>query len=210
MSLSVAEALLEIKALHFQPKSPVTFKSGIVSPVYLDNRKIIGYPQQWRIIIEAFAAYLQANEVEFDAIAGVATAGIPHSAALAFILNRPTLYVRKATKSHGLLQLIEGAEVAGQRVVLVEDMVTTGSSSLKAIQALQDREAVVSHCLCITTYGFATQAFADVGIVLAPLVEFSTLLRLALDKGYVDEETRAITMDWYRDPFGWAKRYGFE
>src|SRR5689334_11197583 len=120
MKEAVARALLEIGAVGFSPNEPIRFKSGILSPVYVDNRKLPYYPQQWGIIIEGFK--LQVKSIHFDVIAGVAVGGVPHSAALGYALQMPSLFVRKEAKEHGKGQRVEGGEVSGKRVLLVEDL----------------------------------------------------------------------------------------
>lgn len=205
----VAHALLETGALRFQPNNPLTFKSGIISPVYVDNRRLPFHPLQWRVIIEGFSQYLSRGGWPCDVIAGVATAGIPHSAALAFYRQTPSVFVRKEAKEHGTGQLIEGGDVDGQIVVLVEDMVTTGSSSLQAVGALRAAGAIVENCLCITTYGFADAAFKVAAVRLHALGDFNTLLDVAVERGDVSEEQRPIILDWLSDAPGWAKRHGF-
>lgn len=205
----VAHALLDIGALRFQPDKPLTFKSGIVSPVYVDNRRLPYHPIQWRVIIEAFAHLLDRSAWPCDVIAGVATAGIPHSAALAFFRQTPSVFVRKEAKEHGTGQLIEGGSVDNQCVVLLEDMVTTGSSSLQAVEALRLAGATVEHCMCITTYGFADAAFKAVGVSLYALADFNTLVDIAVERGDLLEEQRPLIFDWLADAPGWAKRHGF-
>ncbi len=205
----VAHALLDIGALHFQPNKPITFKSGIVSPVYVDNRRLPFHPIQWRVVIEGFGQLLDRNRWLCDVIAGVAMAGVPHSAALAFYRQTPSVFVRKEAKEHGTGQLIEGGDVQDQVVILVEDMVTTGGSSLKAVQTLRTAGAIAEHCLCITTYGFAEKAFQEMGVELHALVEFSTLVEMAVSRGELTQEQCSIILDWLSDAHEWAKKHGF-
>lgn len=209
MSEPVALALLKTGALRFQPDAPLTFKSGMRSPVYVDNRRLPAYPHQWHIVIESFAALIDKTPIEFDYIAGVATAGIPHSAALGFFMKRPSVFVRKEAKAHGTGQRIEGANIAGRRVVLIEDMVTTGGSSLDAVQAVQDSDAVVTDCLAIITYGFANERFAAANIRLQTLVNFETVLSVAVAEGFLDANARPLIEDWLAEPETWASRHGF-
>ena len=127
---SIAKALLEIGAVGFSPHAPITFKSGILSPVYVDNRILIFHPEPWHCIIDGFCSLISDLPLEFDLIAGVAVGGVPHSSALAFVLNKPSVFIRKESKGHGKAQRIEGGPVEGMSVLLVEDLVTTGGSSL--------------------------------------------------------------------------------
>src|SRR5215813_8298696 len=119
-STSVARALLEIDAVGFVPDMPIRFKSGILSPVYIDNRRLPYHPQQWHIVIEGFQSLIGRESLAFDAIAGVAVGGVPHSSALAYSLNCPSVFIRKEAKEHGTKKLVEGGDVARQHVVLVE------------------------------------------------------------------------------------------
>jgi orotate phosphoribosyltransferase len=210
---SVALALLQTEALCFQPEAPLTFKSGLVSPVYVDNRRLQAFPVAWRTVIEAMAQELHSIESDnsrpaFEVIVGVATAGIPHSAALAFHMQRPSAFVRKAAKMHGTTQRIDGSEVDGKTVVLIEDMVTTGSSSLDAVGVLRHAGATVNHCVSITSYGFATDAFQRAGVALHPLVTFEVLLNIALQEQYLTEKQHKLIMDWFKDPQSWVERHG--
>jgi orotate phosphoribosyltransferase len=205
----VARALLEAGTVTLTPAAPVTFKSGLRSPVYVDNRRLISQPAQWRVIIEAFEAEL-ATDAGRDAhgdlvIAGVESAGIPHSSALAYATGRPSVFVRKAAKEHGLGRRIEGGEVAGRRVVLVEDMVTTGGSSLAAVDALREAGASVAECLAIITYGFveAIEAFRSSGVRLSVLTTFEDVVREALITGRIEPAGADLIRSWLADPHAW-------
>ena len=207
LQVAVARALLEIKAVVFTPRQPVTFKSGIQSPVYVDNRRLPFWPEQWRLVIEGFQQVAAAEGLDFDVIAGIAAAGIPHSAALAYILEEPSVFVRKEAKGHGLKSQIEGGDVSGRRVLLVEDLVTTGGSSLAGVEALRAAGATVTDCLCITTYGFAEAwaAFEAAGVRLHPLTPFPTIAEQAFDAGYFGEPELALVRRWLADPHGWLE-----
>jgi orotate phosphoribosyltransferase len=201
--IAVARALLDAGTVTLRPDDPVTFKSGLRSPVYVDNRRLISQPAPWRVVIEAFAAKLpKADDL---IIAGVESAGIPHSSALAYATARPSVFVRKAPKEHGLGQRIEGGEVADRDVVLVEDMVTTGGSSLSAVGALRAAGARVDACLAIITYGFseALDAFAGAGCGLITLTAFGTVVDEALASGDIDERSADLVRSWLTDPHAW-------
>lgn len=202
----VARALLAISAVGFTPAKPITFRSGLLSPVYVDNRRLIYWPQQWRVVIEGFRQVIEQTPIAFDVIAGIETAGIPHSAALAYALEMPSVFVRKQTKEHGTRSRIEGGDVTGRRVLLVEDLVTTGGSSLAGVEALREAGATVEHCLCITTYGFpeAGRAFDRAGVRLHPLAPFSAIVLEASRRGLFGAEELTILEAWMRDPHGWA------
>ena len=143
---SSAKALLDIGAVGFSPDSPITFTSGMQSPVYVDHRRLIYQPAAWHVIIEGFKSLIESRGLQFDLIAGVAVGGVPHSSALAYIMNMPSVFIRKESKSHGTGRRIEGGAVEGCRVLLVEDLVTTGGSSLSAVEALRESGAQVQRC----------------------------------------------------------------
>jgi len=204
-AVAVARALLEAGSVTLTPDAPVTFKSGLRSPVYVDNRRLIFQPQPWRVVVDAFAAALPPGDV---VIAGVESAGIPHSSALAFATGQPSVFVRKAAKEHGLTRRIEGGDVAGRRTVLVEDMVTTGGSSLSAVEALRESGAEVADCFAIITYGFgeALEAFRTAGVTLTTLTTFETVVTEALAAGTIDEREAQLVRTWLSNPHAWDGR----
>jgi orotate phosphoribosyltransferase len=206
----VAEALLEIGAVGFAPHAPITFKSGIVSPVYVDNRTLPYYPAQWHRVIEGFRGLIERESLEFDIIGGIAVGGVPHSAALSYILNRPSIFIRQVTKDHGKGRMVEGGEVEGKRVLLVEDLVTTGDSSLHGVNALRDAGALVNDVIAIVSYGFAEakEAFGRAGVQLHTLTRFDVITQAAMEMGHFGPEEKTLVDDWLRDPRGWATRRG--
>lgn len=206
----VARALLAIRAVGFTPDKPITFRSGLLSPVYVDNRRLIFWPEQWRVVIEGFRQIIEQTPIVFDVIAGIETAGIPHSAALAYMLGAPSVFVRKQPKEHGTRSKIEGGDVDGRRVLLIEDLVTTGSSSLAGVEALRAAGAVVEDCLAITGYGFpmAERAFAVMGVRLHLLTPFTVIARVAQEQGYLTQEALELIENWMRDPHGWMQQRG--
>jgi orotate phosphoribosyltransferase len=208
-NLQVARALLEIEAVGFSPQAPVTFKSGIVSPVYVDSRRLPYHPVQWRLVIEAFKAL--AEGLAFDVIAGVAVGGIPHSSALAYVMQKPSVFVRTEAKEHGRKKLVEGGDVVGRRVLLVEDVVTTGGSSLQAVASLREAGAVIEHVLAIVSYEFvdSREAFSAANVSLSTLTNFTLITQAVLAMGKFSREEMDIIGDWFHDPHGWAARYGF-
>lgn len=202
----VARALLEIEALIFNPGAPITFKSGIKSPVYVDNRRLPFWPAQWRAVIDGFHQMIMIENLPFDVIAGIETAGIPHSAALAYAMHKPSVFVRKQPKDHGTQKRVEGGDVAGKRVLLIEDLITTGGSSLSGVEALRAEGATVEHCLCIISYDFveAQQAFAAAKMQLHALAPFASIIAEAVWLGKFEPPQLAIIEAWMRDPRGWA------
>jgi orotate phosphoribosyltransferase len=203
--LAVARALLDAGAVRVQPRAPVTFKSGLRSPVYVDNRRLIFAPAAWRVVIEALVARVGAAEPPVEVVAGVESAGIPHSSALAYAAGLPSVFVRKEAKGHGLERRIEGGDVSGRRTLLVEDMVTTGGSSLSAVAALREAGATVDTCLAIITYGFAEarQAFDEASVRLEVITTFETVVSEARAAGSIDDAGAAAVRDWLADPHGW-------
>lgn len=201
----IAKALLDIGAVGFAPGAPITFKSGIVSPVYVDNRILIYHPDPWHIVVEGFASVIADAALEFDLIAGVAVGGVPHSSALAYVLNKPSVFIRKESKGHGKAQRIEGGAVAGKTALLVEDLVTTGGSSLSAVAALREAGATVTDMLAIVSYGFAAaqSAFDKNQIALHTLTDFEVLLEQALQREIFDERDEAVIRAWFADPNHW-------
>lgn len=200
---AVARALLDAGTVTLRPEDPVTFKSGLRSPVYVDNRQLTSRPAQWRVVIEAFEEELPA--ADGLVIAGVESAGIPHSSALAFSTSRPSVFVRKEAKGHGLGRRIEGGDVRGRNVVLVEDMVTSGGSSLSAVAALRNAGAIVTECLAIITYGFgdAIAAFEAARCRLATLTAFDIVVDEARASGVINDEGADLVRRWLADPHGW-------
>ncbi len=207
----VAEALLAIHAVGFRPADPMTFKSGIISPVYVDNRKFPFHPQAWKTVIEGFAERIREDAIAFDALAGIETAGIPHSAALGYALRVPSVFIRKQVKDHGTKSRIEGGSVAGKTVLLIEDLVTLGGSSLSGVAALRDEGAAIHDCMVIISYGFreSADAFAQANVRLHALTSFPVVLDLARQQGRFSAKELSVIEDWFFDPHGWASRHGF-
>jgi orotate phosphoribosyltransferase len=211
-SREIADALLAIEGVSFQPAAPITFKSGIKSPVYCDNRRFPFWPEQWAKVIRGFEALIAEQKIPVDVVAGVETAGIPHSAALGFSMRLPSVFIRKILKEYGARKRVEGGDVKGRRVVLVEDLVTTGSSSIAAVEALRAEGAVVCDCLAIISYDFpeAVELFEKAGIRLHAATTFQAVLESALERNMIDEAGAALVRDWLAEPHSWAKRHGFE
>lgn len=207
MKTAVARALLEIGAVGFSPDKPIRFKSGIISPVYVDNRKLPYHPQQWAVVIEGFRQ--EAQSIAYEVIAGVAVGGVPHSAALGYATQMPSVFVRKEAKEHGKGQQIEGGEVLGKRILLVEDLVSTGGSSLAGVEALREAGAIVDDMLAIVSYSFldAKDSFAKAKVRLHTLTDFATILQEALNMGKFGQTEYAIIADWFSDPYGWASKH---
>ncbi len=205
-SEEIAAALLAIGAVGFVPSKPITFKSGIISPVYVDNRRFPFHPQEWKKVLTGFAALIAEQKLEYDVIAGIETAGIPHSAALGYVLQMPSVFVRKQVKDHGTKSRIEGGNVRGRRVLLLEDHITTGGSSLSGVQALRDEGALVVDCIAISSYEFqeARDAFSEAGVSLHTLVSFADILDVATKSSVISLEEKAVVEGWFQDPRSWG------
>lgn len=208
LARDVAHALLATGAVGFDFDQPVIFKSGIRAPVYIDNRRLPYHPSEWRVVVNALHQHLQLYITNYDVIAGMEVAGIPHSAALAFTTRTSSVFVRKQPKNHGLGRRVEGGDVRGKRVVLIEDQITTGGSSLSGIEALRADGAIVEDCLTITSYGFqeAIEAFTNSGVCLHTLVTFPVMLEVARSLNHITDAQATIARDWLADPYGWSER----
>ncbi|MCY4466555.1 MAG: orotate phosphoribosyltransferase [Chloroflexi bacterium] len=204
---SIASALLDIGAVGFLPESPITFKSGIRSPVYVDNRRLSFHPPAWRLVIEGFVSTIDSRALEYDVLAGVALGGVAHCAAIAYQMGKPAVFVRKETKTHGTGKRIEGGDVNGLRVLLVEDLVTTGSSSLSGVAALREAGATVADACAIVSYGFteAERSFARAGLRLHTLTNFETIVQETQMRGSLDAAQLAIVRSWFADPHKWGR-----
>ena len=199
----IANYLLEIKAVSLVgPDNLFTWVSGIKSPIYCDNRVTIGYPAVRTAIAQGFADRIAAEYPEVQVIAGTATAGIPHAAWVADKMELPMIYVRSQAKEHGKGNQIEGPMTGGQKVFLIEDLFSTGGSSLKAVEALIAAGAEVVGVASIFTYGFPEVArkFEEAGLKHFSLTDYDTLLPIAQAKGYVKEEDLEALKSWSQNP----------
>ena len=205
----IAQALLDIQAIGFRPQDPITFKTGLKSPVYVDNRRLPFHPSHWQTVLTGFREKIKEKNIELDVVAGIATAGIPHSAGLGLLIQKPSVFVRKESKGYGMQKRTEGGDVAGKRVLLIEDHVTTGSSSLSGVEALRSEGAIVTDCLVVTSYEFteATENFSRAGVALHILTSFGIVLEEALKRGLFSEDDKVVIEDWLNDPHGWAERH---
>ncbi len=202
----VAEYLLEIKAVVLNPANPFTWASGLKSPIYCDNRKTLSYPKVRNFLKTAFSDIISDEFKDADVIAGVATAGIPHGVLIADVINKPFIYVRDKAKGHGLENMIEGKLEKGQRVVVIEDLISTGGSSLKAVTALREAGAEVLGLGAIFTYGFqkADDAFAEADCKYFTLSDYATLLEIAVKLDYVKADEKDTLLKWYQNPAEWG------
>jgi len=203
----IAQSLLQIKAIKLNSAKPFVWASGWNSPIYCDNRKILSYPDVRREVCEAFAATVEELYPEAEVIAGVATGAIAHGVLVAEALGKPFIYVRSAPKAHGLSNRIEGEYRKGAKIVVVEDLVSTGGSSLSAAEALRDAGCEVVGMVAVFTYGFpqAEAAFKAAKLPLTTLSDYNTMIELAAEQGYIETEELATLKKWREAPDKWMK-----
>lgn len=202
----LAEKLLKISAIQLQPDMPFTWASGWNSPIYTDNRKTLSYPTIRNFIKVELTRIILEQYPEAEAIAGVATGAIAQGALVAEELGAPYVYVRSKPKDHGLENLIEGNLIPGQKVVVVEDLVSTGGSSLKAVESIRNAGCEVVGMVAIFTYGFpmAEKAFKEADVNLTTLTNYNAMLEAALNTGFIQEKDLKTLRSWRNDPANWA------
>ena len=206
-ALKVAEFLLQIKAIKLQPNKPFTWASGWKSPIYCDNRVTLSYPQVRTYIRQQFVEAIMEQYGKPDVIVGVATGGIAQGALIAQEMGLPFAYVRSEAKKHGMTNMIEGAVEKGQSVVIIEDLVSTGGSSLKAVEALREVGCEVKGMAAIFTYGFETaeENFKKAKCNLLTLSNYDTLIKQALQSKYITEKDLKSLQEWRVNPSEWGK-----
>jgi orotate phosphoribosyltransferase len=204
---AVAKSLLDIKAVMLRPENPFTWASGWKSPIYCDNRKVLSYPEIRENICKWMADIIRKNYPEVEVIAGVATGAIAHGYLVAHILGKPFCYVRPKPKDHGTGSQIEGLLEEGAKVVIVEDLISTGMSSLAAKNALVNAGADVLGMVAIFSYNFnqARKAFEDSNVELTTLSNYDTLIEVATEIGYVKESDKEVLKEWRISPSTWGK-----
>jgi orotate phosphoribosyltransferase len=200
-----AEYLLQIKAIKLQPAKPFTWASGWKSPIYCDNRMTLSFPEVRSFIGDSFALMVKELYPDAEVIAGVATGAIAHGALVADRLNLPFIYVRSGAKDHGLGNQIEGHYIKRQKVVVIEDLISTGGSSLGAVKALREAECDVLGMIAIFTYGFSksADAFRDEGCRLDTLSNYGVLVDMAAASGYISAADVETLKEWRKDPSIW-------
>ena len=205
--LDLASGLLDAGAVRLSPKAPFTWASGLKSPIYCDNRQLLGFPELRSIIKQTLAE--RAAELKPTLIAGTSTAGIPWAALVADLLGLPMAYVRPEPKKHGMGRQVEGPHTDGQRVVLLEDLISTGGSSIKCVQALRHEDAEVLEVLALFSYGLpqAEQAFQAAGVGLRVLATFEDLALRAREKQILDGSDQQSLSEWRADTVAWSKKH---
>lgn len=204
---AVAEKLLQVQAVKLSLANPFTWASGWKSPIYCDNRKVLSFPYIRDFVKSELCNVIFEMYPEADILAGVATAGIPWGAMAADQLKLPFIYVRPKPKEHGLGNQIEGSFEPGQRVLVIEDLISTGKSSLQVVDVLKAAGVEIIGMVSIFNYGFlqAAKACAEAGVKTSSLTNYGTMIELAIEKGMVSEEERETLMEWSRNPSEWGR-----
>ena len=207
MKEKIAEMLLNIEAVKLSPSKPFTWASGWKSPIYCDNRKALSYPEVRDYVRDAYVRVIKKEFPDTEVIAGVATGAIAQAALVAQALNLPMVYVRSAAKAHGMTNLVEGVVKAGQKVVVIEDLISTGGSSLKAVQALREMGCEVLGLVAIFSYNFdvASQSFEQEKCKLLTLSDYQTLNQIGLQKGFITENDLDNLKKWRENPNTWGQ-----
>jgi orotate phosphoribosyltransferase len=204
---NLAKFLLEINAVKLNPDNPFTWTSGIQSPIYCDNRMVLSYPEVRSFVKEALAELGAAHFPQTEVVAGIATAGIAHGALMADVMGLPNCYVRPEPKKHGMKNQIEGYMPVGAKVLLVEDLISTGKSSLQAAQAVREAGGEVIGLVALFTYGFddARQRFEEANVPFYTISDFHTLAEVAVAHGYLDADKLIAVKAFAQDPVNWKK-----
>ncbi len=204
-----AEALLQINAIKLNAARPFTWASGLRAPIYCDNRQVLSHPGVRQMVSDQLAYLVQNRFSEASVVAGVATGAIAHGVLVAAKLEKPFVYVRSAPKGHGLSNRIEGRLQEGDKVVVVEDLVSTGKSSLEAVKAIRDSGGVVLGMVSIFSYELpvAVEAFREAGCLLHSLCGYSSLLGAAMELNRINASDNEILQEWKKDPLAWSMKY---
>jgi len=202
---TIAGLLLQCNAIKLNPGNPFQWASGWKSPIYCDNRKTLAYPDIRNAIKYSFVELIKEKFLSTEAIAGVATGAIAHGSLVADVMGLPFMYVRSEPKGHGLENLIEGDPKKGQKVVVIEDLISTGGSSLKAVEALRNAGCDVLGMAAIFTYGFpkAGESFLASGCTLYTLSNYNALIELAIESGYIKSDMLTALQEWRQSPSTW-------
>ena len=206
----MAERLIRAQAVEFLTDEPMRLKSGLISPVYVDNRKLLFHPEAWNDVIETMASRVEEYDLKFDVVAGVEAAGSMHAAALAYRLGLPAIMVRQKPKTYGNRSRIEGGDIKGLNILLLEDHISTGLSCLDAIRALREEGAEVSSVMSITNYAIpeTMRLFQEQNIETYDVIAFARVVQKACEMGVINEEQSALVMEWLNTPWTWAAMHG--
>jgi len=208
----LAHAALAIKAIKISPQAPFRWASGYHMPIYNDNRMFLGSWEHRNLISAGFSALINEKQIQFDVVGGTATAGVSPGTTLADRLKKPFVYIRDKKKGHGLENRVEGILLPQQKVLVIEDVVSTGGSSVSALEGVREAGGNVSECLCIYSYGFekAEGLFSVADCRLFSLLQLDTLLEVAIQENYLSAAHRIELEEWASDPFGWGAKRGYE
>ena len=204
-AIEIAKILLDIKAVTLNLQEPYQYSSGLLSPIYCDNRLIISYPKKRKIVIDSLLCLIKENNLQFNVIAGTTTAGIPYAAWIADQLNLPMIYVRNKAKTHGKQNQIEGnLKKSKQKVLVIEDLISVGESAISASRALRQL-AIVKDCIAIFSYQLskAQQSFTEANLNYYTLSNFNILIKVAVAEGYITEKEKQKLLAWNKDPENW-------
>lgn len=209
---AVAKILLKLKAVSLRPNKPFRYSSGMLSPVYTDCRLLISSPQNRKKIIDYYLNAIKEEAGKFDVVAGTSTAGIPHAAWIADALNLPMIYVRSSAKDHGKGNQIEGKISKGERAIVIEDLISTGSSSIETVTAIRKTGAKADIVFSIIAYTMkkAIDNFKENKIKLISLASFSDIVNTAEEIGIINNKDKNVILQWVKDPASWGKKMGFE
>lgn len=217
-SYDIARCALEMGAIRLSPEKPFCWASGYYMPIYNDNRTLLGDWRARELVAKAFEEILSKLGYDPDNIAGTSTAGIPHATTLADRLKKPVSYIRSSSKDHGLQNQIEGLGRAkgyeGKNVVLIEDLISTGMSSIKAVKAIQEANGKVPYCLAIFSYGTdqGKEAFASLDPACKPvtILDYNYVIPIAKEIGYIKPEQETMLLEWSASPFTWGEKHGWK
>ncbi len=208
---NIAQVALEIGAIQINARDPFTWTSGYKMPVYNDNRLLLGNSGHRALVAQGFQSLLKKCEVEVEVIAGTATAGIPHATTLADLLQVPLIYVRSTVKSHGMGNKIEGTLKQNQRVLVIEDLISTGGSAVSAVVAIREAGGIVDHCFSIFSYEFpeSIEKFTNISCQIHAILAFSELLRVAQSTQNLPQNDIETLRSWQKAPFKWGENKRF-
>lgn len=207
MDKEIAKILLKIKAVTLRTEPPFKWVSGILAPIYTDNRLLMSYPKERDTIIKSFLKIIKEKNLKPDVIAGIATSGIPWAAWIADKLNLPMVYIRKKQKGYGKENLIEGRLEKGEKALIIEDLISTGGSSINGVQAVKEAGGVVAANLAIFTYELeeSKQGFEKENVDLITLTNFTALVNVAVSENYISKDEEGKVLEWSKNPEKWEK-----
>ncbi len=206
MADKISEILLDLNAVTLRTKPPFRWASGILSPIYTDNRILMSYPKHREFIVNSLIKLIRKSKIKFDGLAATATAGIPWAAWLSQKLKKPMIYVRSESKDHGKESLVEGKIEKNKKYIVVEDLISTGISSINTINAVREKNGIVEYCIAIFTYELekSKNNFEATNVKLLTLTNFTNLVKTAVKKKYIAREQLNHIVDWKKHPEGWV------